>query len=264
MNTELLWFTAPVLSFVFLLGWVWQLRTKNAGIVDVVWSFSVGVCGFYYFLMVSGDLWVKTLGALICGIWFFRLGSFLLTRVLGEAEDGRYIAMRAAMGHRANLYHFFFFQFQALLAWLFSLPMWMAAQSAQSDPWQLVLVGMIALIAGAGEHLADTQLSRFRAIPANKGKTCRDGLWRYSRHPNYFFEWVHWFCYPLLGIYSIYSGYLWLVPIAMLLFLYYITGIPFSEQQALRSRGDDYRDYQRTTSAFIPWRPKNGNSVEFS
>lgn len=264
MNTDFLWLTAPVLSAVFILAWVWQVRNANAGIVDVIWSFSVGVCGFYYFMMVPGDLWIRTVGALVCCIWFFRLGGFLLVRVLSEDEDGRYKAMRNSMGRNANFYHFFFFQFQALLAWLFSLPMWMAAQSEQSAPWQLVLVGVIALVAGVGEHSADSQLSKFKSEPKNKGQTCREGLWRYSRHPNYFFEWVHWFCYPLLGLYSLYSGYLLMVPIAMLLFLYFITGIPFSEQQALRSRGDDYRDYQETTSAFIPWRPKNGNSVEFS
>src|SRR5262249_38496991 len=91
----------------------------------------------------------------------------------------------------------------------------------------------------------------------NAGRTCRAGLWRYSRHPNYFFEWTHWFAYPLLAVGA--GGVFWLSaigPVIMLLMLYRVSGIPFTEAQALRSRGDDYRDYQRTTSAFVPWFPK--------
>ncbi len=81
------------------------------------------------------------------------------------------------------------------------------------------------------------------------------GLWKYSRHPNYFFEWLHWFAYPVLGLAAGAYG-LWIYPLLMWLFLYYITGIPFSEQQALAHRGDNYKDYQRRTSMFIPWPPK--------
>jgi len=110
------------------------------------------------------------------------------------------------------------------------------------------------------EALADLQLKRFRADPANKGKVCDVGLWAWSRHPNYFFEWLHWFAYVFLAI-----GTPWPVawlsllgPVLMLVSLYWVTGIPFVEAQAVRSRGDDYRDYQRTTSAFIPWFPKPG------
>ena len=87
------------------------------------------------------------------------------------------------------------------------------------------------------------------------GKTMDQGLWKYSRHPNYFFEWIHWFAYPILGLAAgLYS--LWIYPVLMWLFLYYITGIPFSEQQALKNRGQNYLDYQNRTSMFIPWKPK--------
>jgi steroid 5-alpha reductase family enzyme len=104
-----------------------------------------------------------------------------------------------------------------------------------------------------GETSADRQLSRFRANPANRGRTCREGLWRYSRHPNYFFEWTHWFSYLVIG-HGIWPT--WIGPAAMLLFLFRLTGIPFTEQQAIKSRGDDYRAYQRETSVFFPWFPK--------
>jgi len=122
--------------------------------------------------------------------------------------------------------------------------------------WSDVLAIAVWIVAIAGEGVADRQLARFRADPENRGKTCRAGLWRYSRHPNYFFEWVHWFTYVLLAFGS---PYVWLTlagPAVMLLFLYKVTGIPYTEKRALMSRGDDYRRYQETTSAFVPWFPR--------
>ncbi len=107
-----------------------------------------------------------------------------------------------------------------------------------------------------GEAIADRQLAKFRANPANKGKTCRDGLWRYSRHPNYFFEWLHWFAYVLLAIGSPIAWLAWAGPLVMYVFLRWISGIPYTEAQALRTRGEDYARYQRTTPMLIPWFPK--------
>jgi steroid 5-alpha reductase family enzyme len=107
-----------------------------------------------------------------------------------------------------------------------------------------------------GESIADAQLAKWRKNPANKGRTCRAGLWNYSRHPNYFFEWLHWWFYVPLTI-TLPFGWLSLaLPALMLYFLLRVTGIPYTEMQAIKSRGDDYREYQRTTSAFIPWFPK--------
>jgi steroid 5-alpha reductase family enzyme len=120
-----------------------------------------------------------------------------------------------------------------------------------------VVVGAcLGVLSIAGESLADRQLSRFKQKPDSVGRTCREGLWRYSRHPNYFFEWLHWCSYPLIAIGASQAGWLWCLPLAMFVFLWFVTGIPYTEKQALKSRGDDYRDYQRTTSAFFPWRPK--------
>ena len=101
---------------------------------------------------------------------------------------------------------------------------------------------------------------QWRAAPAHRGRTCRAGLWRYSRHPNYFFEWIHWLVYPVIGIGLPYGGALWLAPALMLFLVLRVTGIPPTEEQALRSRGADYRDYQETTSAFVPWPPKRRQS----
>ena len=111
-----------------------------------------------------------------------------------------------------------------------------------------------------GEVMADRQLARFRRDPDNRGKVCQTGLWHYSRHPNYFFEWIHWWSYVFFAIGSIYWWASLAGPVLMLLFLIFITGIPATEAQAVATRGDAYRRYQRTTSPFIPWFPRNDRS----
>ncbi|MCG8433893.1 MAG: DUF1295 domain-containing protein [Gammaproteobacteria bacterium] len=257
MGAQPLVIAAIFACMVMLAGWFWQLRSSNAGIVDALWSFGIGATAVFYAATGEGDTITRIVVACISGFWFFRLGVHLLARVVSEPEDGRYQAIRRFFGRRTNVFHFLYFQAQALLVWVCALPMWVVA----NNPVKLspVIIGaavVIAVIAFAGETIADKQLARFRADPDNRGKTCRSGLWRYSRHPNYFFEWLHWFAYPLLALGAQSAVWVWLAPVGMFLFLYFITGIPYTEQQALRSRGDDYRDYQNTTSAFIPWRPK--------
>ena len=106
--------------------------------------------------------------------------------------------------------------------------------------------------------LTDRQLAQFRAIPDHRGKTCRVGWWRYSRHPNYFFEWLHWWSYVVLAAGSPFWWATLAAPATMLYLLFRVTGIPPTEAQALASRGEDYRSYQRTTSMFFPWRPRKG------
>jgi steroid 5-alpha reductase family enzyme len=113
------------------------------------------------------------------------------------------------------------------------------------------------MIAVGGEALADFQLHRFKADPANRGKTCRAGLWNYSRHPNYFFEWLVWCAYALYACASP-GGWAGLAcPLLMFYFLFRVTGIPLTEAQAVKTKGEDYLDYQRTTSVFVPWFHKN-------
>lgn len=260
MHTSLLTHSITILIPLFLFAWLWQVKTKNAGYVDVLWSYCVGFISIYYFLQGSGDPLIRTVSAVIAGVWFTRLGTHLLQRVRSEPEDGRYQAMREAMGSYAHIGHLFFFLFQACLVWLFTLPMWVISHNENVNLAFILIAILITLCAGIGEVTADRQLHRFRHEPSNRGKTCRVGWWRYSRHPNYFFEWLHWFAYPILAIGAPFGLWIWLAPIFMFLFLYFVTGIPFTEQQALRSRGDDYLHYQQTTNAFFPWRPSHDQS----
>ncbi len=170
--------------------------------------------------------------------------------------------MRAAWnGSPSKL--FVFFQGQAVIVALFSLPFIAAANNPSLDIslW-FVLAVSVFVISVFGESLADRQLAAFRGNPGNRGKTCRTGLWAWSRHPNYFFEWLHWFAYLFLAIGSPQFLLSLIGPVVMLAFLYRVSGIPWTEAQALRSRGEDYVRYQKEVSAFFPLPPKSekGNS----
>lgn len=233
--------------------WLRQLRTANATSVDAAWSAGMGILAVTFALLADGDPQRRLLVGTLAALWAARLAWHLISdRVLGRPEDGRYRAMREQWGHRAPLYFFMFYQGQAIVATLFSVPILAAMQGGALDAWAAA-GALVWLIAVLGETTADRQLSRFRAKPENRGRTCREGWWRTSRHPNYFFEWTHWFSYVLIG----HAAWpTWIGPAVMLLFLFRLTGIPFTEQQAIKSRGDDYRAYQRETSVFFPWFPK--------
>lgn len=233
--------------------WLRQLRTRNATSVDAAWSTGMAILAVSFALFSDGAPMRRVLVGTLATLWAVRLAWHLITdRVLGRPEDGRYRAMRETWGRRAALFFFIFYQGQAVVATLFAVPILAAMQGGALDSWAAVGAA-VWLAAVLGETIADRQLSRFRADPGNRGRTCRDGLWRYSRHPNYFFEWTHWFSYVAIGHGSWPT---WIGPAVMLLFLFRLTGIPFTEQQALKSRGDDYRAYQRETSVFFPWFPK--------
>jgi len=248
----------PVMVVVMLVLYVVQRYRRDAGIVDAGWAAGIGGLAVFYAAMADGDPVRRVLLAVLGGAWGLRLAVYLLkNRVLSGEEDGRYQMLREKWGRHAQWFFFIFFQIQAAWAVMFAVPFLPVVFSEAPAPaWWDVAGAAVWILAVGGESLADWQLARFRADSGNRGKTCRIGLWRYSRHPNYFFEWIHWFTYVLLAVGS---PYVWVTlagPVIMLVFLYKITGIPYTEKRALASRGDDYREYQRTTSAFIPWFPK--------
>lgn len=234
--------------------WAIQQRTLNAASTDVGWVILVTGGAIAAAASGEGDPARRLVVAALVAVWGFRLGLYLLRdRVLARAlEDGRYRSLRERWGDAAPRRFLLLYLAQIPVAALFLLPLAAAMRGGPPDVWTAAGMG-VWLVAAAGEWLADRQLARFRADPRNRGTVCRAGLWRFSRHPNYFFEWLHWWAYVLIGRADPLT---FIGPLVMLLFLFRVTGIPYTEQQALRSRGDAYRAYQRTTSAFIPWPPR--------
>jgi steroid 5-alpha reductase family enzyme len=246
-------------AIMMAFGWRWQRRRRNAGIVDVLWSAGLAVAAVLAGVLGSGATAPRVLVALCGGLWGLRLAAHLWRRVRGESEDGRYRALREHW--RDDQRRFFgFFQLQAFLVALFAVPFVIAADNPSVRLLWLGAGATLWCLCIAGESLADRQLARFRADPTQRGRTCRAGLWRYSRHPNYFFEWLQWFSYVAFAV-GAHQGWLALSgPLVMYVFLRYVSGIPYTEAQALRTRGEDYRDYQRRTSILIPWPPRRDAS----
>jgi steroid 5-alpha reductase family enzyme len=238
--------------------WLVQRRTGNAGIVDAGWAAGVGILGVFFAATSDGYLPRRVLAAGLIAAWSARLAIYILRdRVLGHPEEGRYRTLRATWGAAADRRLFFFFQTQALAAVLFALPILLVAHHPVESwtAWDALGV-VIWCVSVVNTVLADWQLARFKRRPDSRGKTCREGWWRYSRHPNYFFEWLHWWSYVALAVGAPYGWLALVAPVVMLYLLLRVTGIPPTEAQALASRGDEYRQYQRTTSAFVPWFPR--------
>lgn len=259
MNAWIILLTVWLLAVPMMaLGWRWQRRRANVGIVDVLWAAGLGGAAVLIASLGSGAPAPRLALGLLGGLWGLRLARHLWGRVAHEPEDGRYRALREHwQGDQRKL--FAFFQFQALLIPMFALPFVAVATNATASlSW---LLAGIAIWVGAviGETVADDQLARFRVDPRQRGRTCRQGLWRYSRHPNYFFEWLHWFAYVALAMGSPLGWLAWSGPVLMFLFLRFISGIPFTEAQALRTRGEDYRTYQLDTPMLFPWFPKSSS-----
>ena len=233
---------------------------NNYGTVDVAWSYAFAALGAFY--AVYGTGWPvrrALIGTMVC-LWSLRLGSHLLRRVAGHhpVEDGRYQQLRRDWSENFTAKMFGFFQLQAVSVIYLGLPFLLACQNRDRQLHALELAGLaLWMIALAGEGLADTQLNVFKRNPANKGKVCNRGLWHFSRHPNYFFEWLVWVAFFVFALASPWGWLAILSPLSILGLLLRVTGIPMTEEQSIRSKGDAYRRYQQTTSAFVPWPPKH-------
>ena len=253
---------AVSLSVLMAGAWMVQQRTGNSGWVDTIWTFSLGLVG------AGAALWPvagtapnarQWLVAGLVAIWSLRLGVHIAIRTAGVTDDPRYAAFAREWGVDSPRKMFIFLQNQGFG----SIPLVFAIFVAARFPGDALrlqdYLGVAILFAGiAGEALADAQLKSFRENPANEGRVCDIGLWRWSRHPNYFFEWFGWLAYPVIALSPFYDwGWATLLaPLFMYWILVYVTGIPPLEAQMLRSRGDRYRDYQSRTSQFFPLPPQ--------
>jgi steroid 5-alpha reductase family enzyme len=256
-------FVAVEMSATWLVGRV----IRNYGVVDPVWALGFGAIAWS---TVAAGIWARGAAAAPAGsfafaalilLWSLRLGGHLLIRFLSHhpREDVRYAELRTRWGAGVDGRMFGFFLVQGALQIVLSIPFFLGI--LDSEPPGPVfglgfrqLAGLAVCIAGvAGESIADLQLARFRADPSNAGRVCRSGLWRWSRHPNYFFEWTVWVGFALWACGSRFGWIGFAAPALMLHFLLNVTGIPMTEALSVRSKGAAYLEYQRTTSAFFPW-----------
>jgi len=248
---------AIVAAMMFAL-WLIHLLIRNAAIVDAGWAAGLGILAIYYAVAGPGYPARKWAIASMAGFWGLRLAAYLLlSRVVGHPEEGRYVQLRKEWKNNLALRFLFFFEFQALLVAVLSLPFLLACLNTRVPLGRVEkFAAGLWLVSIIGEVVADLQLNAFKKNPENHGKTYRAGLWKYSRHPNYFFEWLIWVSYAVFALASPWGWIGLISPALILYFLLGITGIAATEAQALRTRGSEYRAYQRTTSTFVPWFPK--------
>lgn len=245
-------FCAVVMTITF-----WIAKKMNYFcIVDIVWAFTFLLLNILYVLCIEGSFSHKALLLGSVCLWSLRLSSFLFFRIKSHypVEDGRYLELRKKYGKKVYSEFFWFFQMQGVSVVLLSLPFLLIAFNTSENLKTIEWMGFALFHIGwLGESLADFQMNRFKQNPLNKGKVCNIGLWNFSRHPNYFFESVLWFGFFGMALGSNYGTLMIYCPLVMLYLLLKVTGVPLSELQSLKTRGDAYRLYQSKTSIFIPW-----------
>jgi steroid 5-alpha reductase family enzyme len=247
---------AAALTLFFLL-WILSLAMKDASVVDRYWGIAFIVIASATSAATEGFETRSRLVLVLVTLWGARLSLYITVRNLGGGEDFRYRAMRERWGTRFPIVSLAtVFGLQALLAWIVSLPV--QAAIAAVFPARLTAldrIGVAVWIVGfAFEAVGDWQLSRFRAKARNRGRLLTTGLWKYSRHPNYFGDALQWWG---LWLIAAATGAWWTVvgPLLMTLLLLRVSGVTLLEKRLRRSR-EGYEDYCRRTSAFVPTRPR--------
>lgn len=257
-------FTGAVLSLVLqmtaMAGAAWLAeRTRLSGFIDGIWSLATGVAALVLILMVGDEHGVRAgLVAVLVTVWSVRLGRHLVTRTLGSrSDDPRYADLRREWGEAAPRRMFLFLETQGLAGWLLAISA--AAAATRSGPlgWQDALGVGIAVIALFGERQADRTLTAFRR--ERPGEVCDVGLWGWTRHPNYFFEWLFWVGLAVIGLagLDIASALSLVAPAVMYLLLVHVSGIPPLERHMLKSRGAAFAAYQQRVSPFFPRPPRH-------
>ena len=254
------------MSLVMAVAWAYVRHTGNGGWTDVFWTFGTGLAGVATALAPGSDPatspYRQLLVAVLVALWSLRLGTYIFTRVSRGAEDARYVQLNKEWGG-FGAKAFGFLQIQAPATTLLCSAIYLAAAKPSPGLAAFDVAGLAILaVAVVGEGLADRQMKAFKADAANHGRDMDRGLWAWSRHPNYFFEWLGWLAYPVIALapggapYPL--GWLSLLgPAFMFWLLTRVTGAPPLEQAMVASKGDAYLDYQQRVSAFFPLPPRS-------
>ncbi len=255
---NLLSLNATIVLAAVLILWVISVWLKDASIADIFWGF-----GFVLIAIVSWSMGTRdsraTLLTLLTAIWGLRLTGYLAWRNHGKPEDSRYAAMRKHHGDRfwwVSLLTVFLLQ--GAIMWIVSLPV-QAGQTNEAPMSYLAFLGFAAWLVGFFfESVGDFQLARFKSNPANSGQVMDQGLWKYTRHPNYFGNCLVWWGITAVA-FSVANAWIVVSPVLMTFLLLKVSGVALLDKD-LKNRSDDFRDYIQRTSAFIPLPPKSRSS----
>jgi steroid 5-alpha reductase family enzyme len=242
---------------LFTLLWLASLALKNSSIVDMWWGPGILLIGLTYALTTGGDSRRARLVVALVAIWAIRLAWHIGERNIGHGEDFRYATWRRERGPSWWWFSYFkVFLLQAVIAWIVATPLYYAISApspAALTAWDVAGLALFA-IGLIFEAAGDAQLRRFKSDPANRGRVLDTGLWRYTRHPNYFGEAVLWWG---LGLFSVAAGHPIGVigPAIMTYLLLRVSGVALLEK-SLRETKPEYASYVARTSAFVPLPPK--------
>jgi steroid 5-alpha reductase family enzyme len=251
---KLLGWEAVLVAILFAAAWYVCFKVKNYSFLDVTWTLSIGLLAMIDAVAGPASLERRVVFTVVALAWSLRLGLFVLARVVRHhpSEDKRYRSLRQQW--RTPGAFLAFFELQAFIALVFSLPFLLAAYGGDTQVSPLEWLGLgIAVIGIVGEALADAQAQAFKHRASSNKKILDVGLWHYSRHPNYFFEILTWIGFAIAALDLPFGWIALLCPILISYFLLRVTGIPLTEKHSLETHGELYRDYQRRTSALIPW-----------
>jgi steroid 5-alpha reductase family enzyme len=243
-------------AFMILLWIIYILLKRNVNLVDIGWGISFIIAAVVDFSLGEGFLWRRVLMLSLVLFWATRLIYILVQRYDPNKEDPRYqnILQSPLFMGPIGMKVLALYLIQGLIATLLTLPFALMSDNTLPFFCPIEVLGILIWVVGMiGETVADNQLALFKQDPMNEGKVLDQGLWRYTRHPNYFFEWIIWIGFSLMALSSQYGWLGLLSPIIMLFLLLKISGIPATEAHSLESKGEAYSEYQRKTSAFFPW-----------
>ncbi|MCE1238066.1 MAG: DUF1295 domain-containing protein [Hyphomicrobiales bacterium] len=254
---------ALLLVSAMSVAWAARMRTGSSGWIDTIWSAAVGLAGLVAALGAEGDgrRWLIA-GLLV--LWSSRLALHIGARTRGAADDPRYAELERQWGGAFRSRLFLFLQIQAAVGLVLTFALHLAASASGRFPGPIDVLAALVVLAGiAGEALADAQLRRFRAS-APAGSVCDVGLWGWSRHPNYFFEWLVWCGFALFALAGIADQPIQILafaaPAMMWALLVHVSGIPPLEAHMAKSRPVAWRAHAARVSAFVPRPPRRAPS----